>query len=271
MHLKRAGMVSRLVRIQPYHVVLMRVYMMCSVTIQKSIHMALLHHNACKYGYALTTFKAWKRTDLSSGCQKTIDFSCFLAVTVDNRWPMAILVIDDREAMAARQAWEALRVTDPFVLSIPCWKAKVLPQLPPELPNKISRSEMVNREKFQQQIQERDRMAIRTIEASKAPARMFVRGGISSKTDYVELLGALNNLKPEQAAIVDMELKDWVKSDGTPMDKPEIVFANSLRRRFEMAGLPITAYMSGKAQVTVRRLTAMEIKERQAGKGKRKK
>lgn len=115
-------------------------------------------------------------------------------------------------------------------------------------------------------------MPVKVIDVTKAPARMFVRGGISSKSDYVELLGVLNTLKPDQAATVDMDPKAWVKEDGTtPMDKPEITFANSLRRRFEASGLPITAYMSGKLQVTVRRLTALEIKERQAGKGKRNK
>lgn len=115
-------------------------------------------------------------------------------------------------------------------------------------------------------------MAIRTVEASKAPARLHVRGGISSKSDYVEVLSALNNLKADQAIVVTMDPKAWVKEDGTtPMDKAEVIFANSLRRRFEAAALTITAYQSGKGEITVRRLTAMEIKERQAGKGKRKK
>lgn len=113
-------------------------------------------------------------------------------------------------------------------------------------------------------------MAIRTVVATAAPPRLYVRGGISSKNDYVELLTALGTAKPDQALIVDMELKDWVNSEGTPLDKPEVLFANSLRRRFEMSGLAVTAYMSGKAQVTVRRLTALEQKERAAGKGRRK-
>lgn len=112
-------------------------------------------------------------------------------------------------------------------------------------------------------------MAIRTVEATQAPARLFKRGGISSKQDYIDLLAALNNAKPNQAFIVDMDPKDWVDDKGAPMSKPEVTFANSLRRRFEAGGLAITAYMSGKNQITVRRLTALEIKELEAGKGKR--
>lgn len=114
-------------------------------------------------------------------------------------------------------------------------------------------------------------MPIRTVLATAAPARLFVRGGISSKQDYIDLLSALGTAKPDQAFIVDMDPAAWVGSDGKPMDKPEVLFANSLRRRFEASALPITAYMSGKLQITVRRLTAIEQKERAAGKGKRKK
>jgi hypothetical protein len=150
---------------------------------------------------------------------------------------------------------------DIFVqFTCPCWMTRVALMLPPETVN----TKDVPKEKIHT-------MPIRTMEASRAPARMFVRGGISSKSDYVELLATLNNLKPDFAAVVDMDPKSWVKDDGTPMDKPEITFANSLRRRFEVGGMPITAYMSGKLQVTVRRLTALEQKERASGKGKRKK
>ena len=123
-----------------------------------------------------------------------------------------------------------------------------------------------------EQLEKRDReriMAIRTVEAAAAPQRLFVRGGISSKQDYIDLLGALNNADKTKAFIVDMDPKAWVKSDGSPIDKPEVVFANSLRRRFDMSGLPVTAYMSGTMQITVRRLTPIELKEREAGKGKR--
>lgn len=112
-------------------------------------------------------------------------------------------------------------------------------------------------------------MAIRTIEEAKAPARLHVRGGISSKSDYVELLQALNNAQKGQAFVVDMDPKGWVNAQGQPMAKAEVVFANSLRRRFEASALPITAYQSGNMQITVRRLTAVELKEREAGKGKR--
>lgn len=114
-------------------------------------------------------------------------------------------------------------------------------------------------------------MAIRTVSATAAPARLFVRGGISSKQDYIDILSALNTEKDaSKAFIVDMDPKAWVKSDGTPIPKPEVVFANSLRRRFEASGLAITAYMSGSNQITVRRLTPLEIKEREASARKRK-
>lgn len=109
-------------------------------------------------------------------------------------------------------------------------------------------------------------MAIRTVEASAAPARLFKRGGISSKQDYIDLLTALNNAKPNQAFIVDMDPKSW---EG--INKPEVTFANSLRRRFEQGAIAVTAYMSGQYQVTVRRFTALELKERDASANRRKK
>lgn len=113
-------------------------------------------------------------------------------------------------------------------------------------------------------------MAVQTVPAASAPARLFVRGGISSKSDYIDLLNAVNQSKdPNVAFVVDMDPKAWVKPDGSVLDKPEVVFANSLRRRFEASALPITAYMSGNMQITVRRLSALEQKEKAAGKGTR--
>lgn len=181
------------------------------------------------------------------------DVAVSLTATRDTR-TMRQIELDDRMC-------SMLTASDPFLeFTCPCWMTRVWFMLPPETIN----TKNVPKEKVQI-------MPIRTVEATKAPARMFVRGGISSKSDYVELLAALNNLKPDQAAVVDMDPKSWVKEDGTPMDKPEITFANSLRRRFEASGLQVTAYMSGKMQITVRRLTPLELKEKQAGKGKRKK
>lgn len=168
---------------------------------------------------------------------------------------------------------------DPFQKSIPCWRQYVWALLPPETIDttrctcrrryngSMSQHEQsCNRRQYESKVTV---MAIRTVEATAAPARLFKRGGISSKQDYIDLLTALNNVKPTQALIVDMDPKAWLNDDGTPMKKPEVTFANSLRRRFEASGVAVTAYMSGTNQITVRRFTAMELKEREAGKGKR--
>lgn len=155
---------------------------------------------------------------------------------------------------------ERLQVADPFQLAAPYWKTRVYHLLPPETQTTVVRLSPA---------EELHHMAIRTVAATAAPPRVFVRGGISSKQDYIDLLTALNTVKPDQALIVDMDAKAWVDASGQPIKKPEVVFANSLRRRFEASALPITAYMSGALQVTVRRLTALEQKERAASKGKR--
>jgi hypothetical protein len=195
---------------------------------------------------------------------------------------MAVRIIDDaaeqlaaatirmadaahRLAMEVRQSTVPTSVFqhDPFILAAPCWRRRVILELPPEPPPRPTREQLEKAE--------RERiMAIRTVEASAAPQRLFIRGGISSKQDYVDLLQALNSADKSKAFVVDMDPKAWVKQDGSAMDKPEVTFANSLRRRFDASGLPVTAYMSGTMQVTVRRLTAIELKEREAGKGKRK-
>jgi hypothetical protein len=158
---------------------------------------------------------------------------------------------------AALRDMEAMRAVDPFQLAVPCYMRRVYHQLPPETLTTVVRLTPE---------QELHLMAIRTVEATAAPARLFKRGGISSKQDYIELLAALNGAKPTQAFIVDMDKAAW---DG--VKKPEVTFANNLRRRFEATGVPITAYMSAPYQITVRRLTALEQKEREAGKGRRKK
>lgn len=166
---------------------------------------------------------------------------------------------------------EKLNRMDPFVLGPPCWMVRVYPQLPAEPPTRIPASEITRRDQERVRELERTRMAIRTVTIDQAPARLHVRGGISSKQDYIEILQAINNAKdPKQAFIVDMDPAIWVDEHGKPMEKPEVVFANSLRRRFEASALPITAYQSGKLQITVRRFTALELKEKESGKGKRK-
>lgn len=186
---------------------------------------------------------------------------------------MAVTLVNTQTAKQAEldvAMCSKLYAVDPFLqFSCPCWMTRVSFMIA-EWEGSI-----INMRPTRQQLEKRDKdkiMAIRTVAAAQAPARLFIRGGISSKQDYIDILQALGSLKADQAAIVDMDAKAWVKSDGSgPMDKPEVTFANSLRRRFEQGGLNITAYQSGTMQVTVRRLTALEIKEKEAGKGKRKK
>lgn len=161
---------------------------------------------------------------------------------------------------ADRRLSEWLALHDPFQRAAPCHTVRVYHQLPPETQTTVIRLTPQEEIKL---------MAIRTVEATKAPARLFVRGGISSKSDYLDVLNALNTLKPTDAIIVDMDAKAWVKADGSAIAKPEVVFANSLRRRFDASAIPITAYISGNLQITVRRLTALEQKERASRKGNR--
>jgi hypothetical protein len=146
-----------------------------------------------------------------------------------------------------------LATVDPFQLAAPCYSIRVWHQLPPETINTSD----VPKEKIHV-------MPIHTIEESKAPARLFVRGGISSKTDYMEVLAELNKNQKGVALVVDMDKTAWAN-----VKKPEVTFANSLRRRFEMSGLALTAYMSAPFQITVRKYTQLELKEKEAGKGKR--
>jgi hypothetical protein len=143
---------------------------------------------------------------------------------------------------------------DPFTLAAPCWSVRVAYQLPPITISTLA----VPKEKV-------TTMPIRTVEETKAPSRLHVRGGISSKTDYMEVLAELNKNQKGVALIVDMDRAAWAETK-----KPEVTFANSLRRRFEMSGLQLTAYMTAPFQITVRRLTAIEVREREASKKTRK-
>lgn len=168
---------------------------------------------------------------------------------------MAIHTINESD----RVLREKLLSNDPFIHSAPCWKIRVWHLLPPET---------INTRPTRFQLEKKDKeliMSIRTIESSQAPQRLRTRGGgISSKQDYSDLLAALNTVQKNQALIVDMTPGTW---EG--IKKPESTFALNLRLRFQRSGLPITAYMSGPMQVTVRRLTDLEQKELASGKGKR--
>jgi len=100
-------------------------------------------------------------------------------------------------------------------------------------------------------------MPIKTVAIAEAPLRMFKRGVISSKQDYLDVMNALQKANAGQAIIVTMESDAW-----KGVEKPETAFANSLRRSFEAKGLQLTAYQSGKMEVTVRKVTALDPKRK---------
>jgi hypothetical protein len=115
-------------------------------------------------------------------------------------------------------------------------------------------------------------MAIKTVTLEQAPARMH--GRVSSNVDYQAVMGALSNaatnpVKMKCAIVVDMEDLVWGKRNekGEALyPKPEVTFAYTLRRYFEANALPLTAYQSGKMQVTIRQKLPNDPK----GKGGRK-
>jgi hypothetical protein len=53
--------------------------------------------------------------------------------------------------------------------------------------------------------------------------------------------------------VVGMTEADW-----KDIEKPETKFGYTLRRYFEQKGLDITAYQSGKLEVTIRKATALD-------------
>jgi hypothetical protein len=136
---------------------------------------------------------------------------------------------------------------DPFQLAAPCWKVRVLPSLPPEY-RRISIEELTN-------------MSLRPVPVAEAPARL--KGNLmSSNVDFNIVLGAIRNPENKgKALIVTLEDVMWTsQKNGTPAyPKPEVAFANLLRRYFEREKLAITAYQSGKMEVTVRPMNQTEI------------
>jgi hypothetical protein len=151
---------------------------------------------------------------------------------------------------------DRIQTFDPFQNSEPSWRTRVYYQLPPETQTTVVRLTPS---------QEYKKMAIRVIAEASAPVRMFKRGAVSSKQDYVDVMNALRDMKAGQAIIVDMDLKAW-----EVVKKPETTFANNLRRYFDAKGLQITAYQSGPGQITVRKATALDkVTPRGAAKGKK--
>lgn len=141
---------------------------------------------------------------------------------------------------------DRLSLSDPFQAAAPCWRNRVSPFLPPETQTTVVRLTPA---------QEIYRMAIRTVIEAQAPARMFHRGVVSNKQDYMDVLNALPAVKVGQAIVVDMDAKAW---EG--VKKPETTFGYALRRLFESKGLSLTAYQSGPMQVTIRKPNALDAK-----------
>jgi hypothetical protein len=140
---------------------------------------------------------------------------------------------------------ERLKLNDPFQLAPPVWKHYTSFLLPPETVTIT--------------IEERKRMPIKAVSLEQAPPPMH--GKVSHNQDYVDVMAAIRNdatspIKKQTALVVVMADPSWSsKNDkGEPKyDKPEVVFAGVLRRHFVADGLPLTAYASGKMEVTVKR------------------
>lgn len=141
---------------------------------------------------------------------------------------------------------------DPFTYAPPCWTVRILYQLPDEFVS-ISITER------------KQHMALRTVKIEEAPQRLK-SSFATTNTDMADVMAALGNpntdpMKMKVALVVDMSDAGWTaQKDGKPrFPKPEVALAYALRRRFEALGVALTAYQSGKMQVTVRRKTAVEM------------
>jgi hypothetical protein len=131
---------------------------------------------------------------------------------------------------------------DPFQFAEPCWYRQTLNRLPQETFSTVNRDEL----------RRRDLMAIRTIQESEAPVRMFKRSGISNTGEFSDVLTAMRTVRKDQALVITLESKSFL--DGS-VKKPEVTFAYTLRRYFAKNGIMATAYMSAKNEVTIRHAT----------------
>jgi hypothetical protein len=143
---------------------------------------------------------------------------------------------------------DRIAIVDPFQLASPCWRVRVIPQLPLEVVVNYA-----DQKRIQTIIDKEKIMGIRIVAEAQAPQRMFSRGVVANKQDYADVLNALPNMKAGQSIIVDMDPKAW---EG--IKKPETTFGFALRRMFESKGLGITAYQSAKMQVTIRKANPLD-------------
>lgn len=158
---------------------------------------------------------------------------------------MAVTAIPDRDFDTVQY--------DPFVCAAPCWRVRVWPSLPVTPVVTTSRQQLLDKEK--------KLMAIRTVPEAQAPVRIFKMGIVANKQDYQDVMAALMKNEKGVALIVDMDPAAWAG-----VDKPETKFASTLRRRFEDKGLAITAYQSGKMQITVRKATPLDARAKRKSK-----
>lgn len=135
---------------------------------------------------------------------------------------------------------EWLKIQDPFQLAPPVYQHYTFHALPPEV--------------VKIEVKEKNIMPIRIVEEKDAPARASKRGVVSSTSDWNDVMVALRSpAKPNSAMVVAMTESEWKE-----VKKPEITFGYALRRYFESKGLPLTAYQSGKLEVTIRKETSLD-------------
>jgi hypothetical protein len=159
---------------------------------------------------------------------------------------MQVRIVNAFRSQSLIERWDEI---DPFQHATPCWMVNVYSMLPPETITTIDKEEL-------------NRMAIKIVQETQAPDRMYKKGVVSTKKDYAEVLSALREMKTGQALVVTMDAKEW---EG--VKKPETTFAANLRRYFENKGLQITAYQSNALEITIRKATALD--KHQGGKKKK--
>src|SRR5271157_1374586 len=144
--------------------------------------------------------------------------------------------VDDRDRLA---------LSDPFQLAPPVWQHYTMFLLPPE--------------RVQITIKERNTMGIKVVAVTEAPSPLH--GKVSNNQDYLDVMAAIKNpatdpTKKATALVVSMLDPSWSTKDDkgeAKFKKPEVVFAGLLRRHFTADGLSLTAYASGKMEVTIKK------------------
>ena len=102
-------------------------------------------------------------------------------------------------------------------------------------------------------------MGVKVVAVAEAPNPMH--GKVSHNQDFIDVMTAVKNpqtdpTKKATAIVVSMSDPSWAsKNDkgAAKFEKPEVVFAGLLRRHFTADGLALTAYASGKMEVTIKK------------------